>query len=145
MDEDFYSRLRVEEGIQRIAPVVEGYVRINDVTIQVLGVDLFAERQLRTATSSVRSTGAGGQTGVASLIRGFLTRPGAVLMSQQTATTLELEPGDMFLLAAGGREYPASYHATLDGGQASALDNLFVADIATCADLAGQCRAALPH
>ena len=45
LDESIYVQLRVEEGISPSAPVVEGYVLIDelgDQPIRLVGVDLFA-------------------------------------------------------------------------------------------------------
>ena len=44
IEEALYAELRVRHGIRSIAPVVEGYITVNDGSLQVLGIDLFAER-----------------------------------------------------------------------------------------------------
>jgi putative ABC transport system permease protein len=50
VDENVYAQLRVKHGRRAIAPVIEGSVTIDDTTLSVLGVDLFAEREIRTFT-----------------------------------------------------------------------------------------------
>ena len=128
--EELYTRLRVEAGIRSIAPVVEGFVEVNDTTIRILGVDLFAERQIRTFTFDVKSTAT--MTGISSesLFRSILADPGAVLMSQRTADTLGLQAGDTFDVSTGGKSFKGTLLGTLAGGKSSALNKLMVVDIA---------------
>ena len=109
VDEQVYTRLRVEHGIRSIAPVVSGYVRYNDVTLHVMGVDLFAEREFRHYSlsgqpeNSVINAGESSRSG-ADLITRILTTPGALLASGRTAQTLGLEIDDRFRLMATGKE-----------------------------------------
>lgn len=130
VDEKLYARLRVEAGIRSIAPVVEGYVEVNDTTIRVLGVDLFAERQMRSFTFDVKSAPAETGLSAEALFSRMLTDPGAVLMSQQTAGTLGLQAGDTFTVSAGGKIFPASLPGLLGNGKSSALNQIMVVDIA---------------
>ena len=57
IDESLYADLRVLHGLQNIAPVVEGRVQIGGETFQLLGIDVFAERQFRSyaAPGNIRS------------------------------------------------------------------------------------------
>jgi putative ABC transport system permease protein len=130
VEEELYATLRVEEGIRDIAPVVEGFVRIDGVTVRVLGVDLFAERRLRpfAVEAEVLAGGTGGT--VESLVRGLLVQPGAALMSRRTAASLQLQPGDSFLASAAGQTREGRYFGELSDDGSSGLDNLIVVDIA---------------
>ncbi len=130
VDEKLYSKLRVEAGIHSIAPVVEGYAQINDTTIRILGVDLFAERQIRTFTFDVKSTSSMTGSSSESLIHSILTDPGAVLMSQRTADTLGLQAGDSFDVLTGGKSFTGTLLGTFGDGKSSALNQLMVVDIA---------------
>lgn len=125
VDETLYVRLRLKEGIRSIAPVVEGYVDIGNITMKVLGVDPFAEREFRNYSmpDSVVS--------VNDTYRRILTVSGAVLMSEQTARSLDLSPGDRFDVSAGGRAYRAELVAIVGGSDGRGLDNLIIADIST--------------
>ena len=51
VEEDLYVRLRVDEGFRNLAPVVDGYVEADETVLQVLGIDVFAERDFRRWTS----------------------------------------------------------------------------------------------
>ena len=137
VDESVYARLRVEHGIRNIAPVVAGSVEIDNTLLDVLGVDLFAEQEIRPFTSDA-SVPAGAE-GVAqqSLFRAFLTEPGTVTMSARTAAGLGLQPGDTFSLVAGGVERSGRLIGTYEGEQAG-LDNMIIADLATAQSWLGR-------
>jgi putative ABC transport system permease protein len=136
--EELYTRLRVEAGIRGIAPIVEAYAQVNDTTIQVFGVDLFAERQLRSFTFDATLKPAVSGISSESLFSRFLTEPGAVLMSQRTADTLGLQPGDAFDVSLGGKLVQAKLLGILAGSKSAALDRLMVVDIAVAQSWLGQ-------
>ncbi|MEE8426013.1 MAG: FtsX-like permease family protein, partial [Woeseiaceae bacterium] len=125
VDETLYVRLRLKEGIRSIAPVVEGYVDIGSITMKVLGIDPFAEREFRNYSMS------DSVVSVNDTYRRVLTVSGAVLMSEQTARSLNLSPGDRFDVSAGGRAYRAELVAIVGGSDGRGLDNLIIADIST--------------
>jgi len=130
IEEDLYTRLRVEAGIRSIAPVVEGYVQVNDETIRVLGVDLFAERQIRSFTFDVKSDAAATGMSAESMLRRVLVDPGAVLMPQQAADSLGLQPGDVFDVFVGGKSHRGNLLGTLEQRKSAALNKLMIVDIA---------------
>jgi putative ABC transport system permease protein len=130
VDEAVYAQLRVENGLRTIAPVVSGTVEVNDTLLDVLGIDLFAEQDIRPFTSEASvPTGPGG-VGQQNLFRSFLTEPGAVTMSAQTAAGLDLRPGDSFPVIAGGIERAGRLLGTY-GNEQAGLDNVIIADVAT--------------
>jgi putative ABC transport system permease protein len=138
LDENIYTELRVTHGMRTLAPVVEGTVTIDGVSLSLLGIDLFAEREIRSFTGETRSEDSD-ESNSQSLFVGFLTTPGVVMTSEQTATELGLSVGEPFELIADGRARPAELLAVFDdeGG----LDRLLVTDIATAQewlDKAGQ-------
>ena len=131
IDEDVYVSLRAEYGIRSIAPVVEGDISVGEISLQVLGVDLFAEQEMRAFSSRLSSREApDGQT-TRSLFRDMLTVPGAVMMSPSTADALGVAAGDRFDVLAGGKRYSALLLGTYVDSTASNLDNLVTTDIAT--------------
>ncbi len=130
VNESLYTQLRVAQGIRSIAPVLEGYAQVNDISIQVFGVDLLAERQIRAFSFDVESPAAGPAISAETLFRSFLTEPGAALMSRHTADTLGLQVGDRFEVIAAGKTFPGALLGIIDGSKSFALDNLMVVDIA---------------
>ena len=136
LDETFYVELRVEHGIRNIAPVVEGYVTINETSVQVLGVDLFAEQEMREFTSQ-QSSGAANAESAQSLFRSLLGEPGAAMLSAATAKALGINVGDSFALTGAGQKRSGQLVATFDDATSS-LDNLVSTDIATAQEWLGQ-------
>jgi putative ABC transport system permease protein len=133
LDESVYVDLRVEHGFRAIAPVVDGTVTVKDVSLQLLGVDLFAESEIRSFTG-VQSDA---ESDAESLFREFLVTPGTVTMSGQLAKKLGISEGEAFTLEANGRERGAMLLETL-GDPDGRLGNLLVADIATAQDWLGK-------
>jgi putative ABC transport system permease protein len=120
--EGVYRNLRTESGLTNVAPVVEGTVNMDGVTLQLLGIDLFAEQSVRSFTGETDGDNS-------SLFVSFLLQPGAVTTSEQTARDLGLQVGESFAVSAGGRPQTATLFATFAAG--SSLDRVFVTDIAT--------------
>ena len=131
VDEQLYTRLRVTLGIRDIAPIVSGYAEIDGQTLQVLGIDPFAERSFRHYT--VASGGGSGRSAPGEkAIRMFLTRPGAVLIPAAVASRLDLSTGDSFELVIAGRSHTATVAGISGSADTSAaLDNLIIVDIST--------------
>jgi putative ABC transport system permease protein len=127
IDESLYVSLRVEHGIRSIAPVVDGFVTVDESSLQVLGVDLFAEQEMRAFSGEVSSDAQETQ----SFFRDMLTRPGAVIMSNSTANALYLSAGDRFNVVAGGKRHSAILLGMYTNDAGAGLDNLMTADIAT--------------
>jgi putative ABC transport system permease protein len=129
ISENVYSKLRTEHGITAIAPVVEGTVKIDDATLSVLGVDLFAEREIRSFTGDAQGADPD-EASNESLFTGFLITPGAVTTSERTASDLGLAVGSTFELLANGKPRQGTLLATFpdDGNN---VYQLLVTDIAT--------------
>ncbi len=130
VSESLYTQLRVTHGIRNIAPLVEGRVQVNDISVQVFGVDLFAERQMRSFSFDMESSSGAPAISAEALFSNFLTRPGAVLMSRHTADSLGLQAGDQFEVMAGGKGFPGTLLGIIGDDKSLALDNLMVVDIA---------------
>ena len=123
IDEKLYVNLRLN-GMRNIAPIVEGIVRIEGETFQLLGIDLFAERNFRTYPSDGgNNDGNGFATGIA----GLLTKPGGVLMMGGAASRLGIKSGDKFTVKAAGNDYQAELVSIM--GKAQGLERMLIADI----------------
>jgi putative ABC transport system permease protein len=138
IDERVYVQLRVEHGIRNIAPVVDGPVSINDVPMRLLGIDLFAEQEIRAFTSQAVSDNDAVATDAEALIRGFLTQPDTVTMSRGAAASLGLEVGDRFAVTAAGRTHSALLLGVFGDAESAGLDRLLTTDIATAQSWLGQ-------
>lgn len=137
IDEDLYRNLRVSAGMRNIAPVVEGYVEAGNATMQLLGVDIFAEREFRawalpgSDRNDNRNRGeAPGKSGL-EVVRRLLGEPGTVLLSERSAARLHAAVGQSFSIRVAGRAFDATVAGVLGNGREEGLDNLLIADIAT--------------
>ena len=125
VSEDVYTDLRVTHGIRAIAPVVEGTVSVDEVSYTLLGIDLFAEQEIRSFTGE---TNAGDDDN--SLFVDFLVKPGVITASETTAKQLGIDVGDAIEISADGRRLQAELIATFPDNSGS-LDRVLVADVAT--------------
>lgn len=132
--EAVYRQLRVERGVRPSAPIVEGDVTLFDRpgrAFHLLGVDPFAEEPFRPYLAPA---------GEGVDISALMTRRGAVLVSEETAMSLGVGPGDTIALRVGGDRRDAIVVGTVvpaDELSRRALENLIVADIATAQELLG--------
>ena len=131
VEESLYVSLRTDEGIRGIAPVVEGFASVNQTSVQILGVDLFAEGEIRTFTVEAGDDTLDDAAATDTLFRDFLTRPGAVTASRTTADSLGLAVGEAFAVSSSGRRHPAVLIGVFDDEDSAGFDNLLVTDIAT--------------
>ena len=106
IDEGVYVELRTRGIVpgEWLTPIVEGYVTVGDLELQLIGVDPLA------------GGGAGIQAGPESwgqgrdrvdALRRWFTEPGAVVLAAGTARQLGLRTGGRFSVEVGGVESPA--------------------------------------
>ncbi|HSW55478.1 MAG TPA: FtsX-like permease family protein [Ignavibacteriaceae bacterium] len=131
--DSFYTYLRIEKGYKNIAPVIESYVSLVDTNKKVfklLGVDFFAERPFRDYLS-----GAG--VSIDGELKNFLTKPNSIILSQESLKSLGKSIGDTIAVLINGTERNLFIAGliTEDEQNKSALENLFIADIATAQEL----------
>ena len=136
VDELVYTDLRQTVNRTPAAPVVEGYVLVDELGAQpmrLVGVDLFAESPFRSYFGDVESRGTG--------FFEFLTDPDAIVLSQDVATQYGLSLGDTLHLDIAGVHRTARLVGVLETSDTlnrRALSNLLFADIATAQELLGQ-------
>ena len=143
LDESIYAELRVAHGIRNIAPVVAGNVRLGGESLQLIGVDVFAESGFRdfSAPGNIsrdlldpdgRIDGANAEV----MVRALLTTPGGVLLASLLASDNDLSRGDSFELVVNGRSRNASVIGFV-GGNDERLRNLLIVDISQAQDWLG--------
>lgn len=134
LDEQVYIDLRLA-GIRDIAPVVEGAIRLNGETFQILGIDVFAESSFRDYQQNGQQDG-GENNGVGGF--SLLTEQGGVMMNARTAEKLNLKRGDTFKVNLPRGEQAGTIIALVgnrDGG--GGLERVLIADIATAQEWLG--------
>ncbi len=139
---DLYTQLRVDLGLQAVAPVIDGYVRaldLGDQPLHLLGVDPFSEPPFRSYLTSVSVQGQ--QSNAFEALNAFIAEPDTALISQGTANRYGIKPGDSIMLQPASGRVPVKIVGLLqtsDATSAQALDNLILTDIATAQELVGQ-------
>ena len=138
-----YRTLRIDLGIRTAAPVVQSTVRAgtSGLPLTLLGIDPFAESQMRQYLAEAAVAGASGEPGVSSqaLLR-LLSEPNAVLVSDAVAARLGVQPGDTFELATSQDRQIVSLAGTIrpwNDLSRQALASLVIADIATAQEFLG--------
>lgn len=135
---ELYRDLKIRAGMPDMAPAVEGYGTISTnnrpaiaqhagTRLQVIGVDPFAEGPFRPYLSA-RATS----------LRALITTPGAILMSDETAVSIGLEPGQAMTISVAGVKHDVTLVGTLrpaDEVSRKALRNVLIADISTAQEL----------
>ncbi|MEN8260314.1 MAG: FtsX-like permease family protein [Pseudomonadota bacterium] len=136
LDEALYVRLRLEHGGIPMAPKVEGHVKLegdDPETLRFAGLDIFAEVSFQPAWRS----SATGESPPLPLSR-LLTEPATVLMSEETAESLNVRAGDPLHLIVGTTRRTvdvAGILAPADAMTRQSVKNLLIADIAAAQEL----------
>ncbi len=119
------------------APVVTAYVnspQLGDVTLQLLGVDPFAELPFRNYLA--------GDPGVATQeLTSILTKPSSVLISQDQAERFDIAIEDEIQIDYGGKGLPAQVVGVLltdDSLSRRALSGVLLMDIASAQEITGK-------
>jgi len=144
-----------------------GTVDPSATTLRVLGVDPFSEAPFRpylgafggsrdgagpdarTETGTRAGSAAAGQAGSPATPAGsagveiapLVTRPGAGLLTPETAAALGVRPGERFFLSVSGTEHPIELIGFLEPGDArsrQALRDLLVLDMASAQEVLGR-------
>ena len=134
LDESLYTNLRRQGIAAASAPVVSGYVAYKGQTLQLLGIDPFAERRFRNLLNYLPSESQG------DLLPHLLTQPGALLMTTSQAESLGLDVGESFELLISGHTRQAQLSGLFEPPpqQAAVMQDLLLADIATAQELLGR-------
>jgi len=137
---ELYRELKTTAGIPDMAPAIEGYATVASddgpsssqhagTRLQILGLDPFAERPFRPYLGTQTTD-----------LSAFITTPNAVLMSEATADSIGIAPGDELVISVAGIRHSVTLAGTIrpaDKVSRQALEGMIVADIATAQDLIG--------
>ena len=131
---ELYHQVRIELGIRESAPIIERYVRSDDLRqpVRVLGVDNFAEAPFRDFLNEVEIQS--GKDSTFDALNAFLTESGSVLISQTLANRYGFQVGDTFTIQPSATTVTLKIVGLLlteDSTSAQAVDDLVLVDIAT--------------
>jgi putative ABC transport system permease protein len=131
LPESLFTQLRVGAGLRQSAPAVEGYVSLKDSTLQLVGFDVFSERNLRSRFVNA----ARGDEGLR-----LLTEPDTVLLSAVSARRIGVSPGDDLNVVIDSQPHRLKLVGYAEGGLPPdpALEGVMLADIATAQELLGR-------
>lgn len=135
LDETVYSDLRSDIGFRMSAPVVEGYLIIEELDRQpmrLLGVDPFAESPFRSYLGTDSNEPA------PDFLTPLMVQPNTVLLSAEIAARFNLVPGDTLNAYAGTSRHDLEIVGLLapsDDLSRRALDGLLLTDIGTAQEV----------
>ncbi|MEM5775466.1 MAG: FtsX-like permease family protein, partial [Anaerolineaceae bacterium] len=136
IDERVYVDLLRAGSLHTAAPVVTAIVssaQLGNQPLQLLGIDPFVDSPFRNYLGGENAPPMDG-------LIPFLTQPGALLISRETADRYNLRLGDTISLYLGGIEKQAFVAGVIDAADAltqRALSGILLADIATAQELTG--------
>ena len=142
LPDDLYRRLRVDLGVRRAAPIVEGDVAVDGRagrTFHVLGIDPFVDGDFRPYLRGDDRREARGRD-LLSRASELVGRRGTALVAASTASELGLVLGGEVAIEVSGRPRTLTIVGLLrpaDPASARALDGLLVTDVATAQELFG--------
>jgi len=136
LDEKLYRRLRVDEGIQKLSPVVNGYVFASkqaDAGFNLIGIDPFIEKSFQSIWQTRQN-----ENTTAGLLTRLITEPNTALISEQTASRLGLNIEDDLTIDTDHGERRLKIIGLLSPNNAvseQVLSRLIVTDIATAQEV----------
>ncbi len=128
-DEQYIDLLR--KGLPfPLSPVIDRRVLIGDRPARLIGIDVFAERRMRSFTQMQSSLDD-------DAFRRFMTEPGAVVLVRALADVTRADVGSPVRLNVGSRRVDAHVVGVVTpaGVAGSTLDDLVIADLATAQEL----------
>jgi putative ABC transport system permease protein len=138
---ELYSQLRLELGLQEVAPVVEDTVRVvemGDTPFHVLGVDPFSEPPFRSFLTNVSVENQ--ESNAFEALNAFIAEADTALISAGAAARYGVAAGDTITLQPPGGRVAVRVVGliqTPDETSAQALDTLILTDIATAQEIIG--------
>ncbi len=138
LDEKLYTRLRVEQGIANLSPVVTGYVKLvhpDEESFKLIGIDPFIEKPLHSGWQNEQK-----EDSPPDFLNRLITEPNSVLLSEKTAQRLHLKINDQLTVVTGQGRQPLKIVGLLPGNDAvseQVLAKLIITDIATAQEVLG--------
>jgi len=136
LDEKLYRRLRVDEGIQKLSPVVNGYVFVSkqtDAGFNLIGIDPFIEKSFQSIWQTRHN-----ENMTTDWLTRLITEPNTALISEQTASRLGLNIEDDLTIDTDHGERRLKIIGLLSPNNAvseQVLSRLIVTDIATAQEV----------
>jgi putative ABC transport system permease protein len=136
IDERVYVELRRRAAPIEAAPLVEGYGTLGGRTLQIIGLDPFADPGFRRGEGLSAAARSEPKASEASDLSRFLLEPGAFALAPRTAAELGLGPGSHTQIDISGRSHPARLVALMPA-DSSGAETLLVTDISQAQEWLG--------
>jgi putative ABC transport system permease protein len=142
LSDDVYRRLRLELGVRRAAPVVEGDIALAGErarTFHLLGIDPFVDADFRPYLGS-DAPGESRARDALSRAADLVGRAGTALITETTAREVGVRVGGELAIEVGGHRRALTIVGLLqpaDPASGRALDSMLVTDIATAQETLG--------
>ena len=125
LDENLYVRLKNDFKELTGSATVEGYVTVNNETLQLMGLDLFSADLFTDQLSGIKSPA----------LVNLLIEPDTILVPERTAGRMGISPGDSIVLTIGGEEKTVRVVDLIGKDQGYALDGILISDISAGQEL----------
>jgi putative ABC transport system permease protein len=138
LDEKLYTRLRVEQGIAHLSPVVTGYVQLaqpDGGSFKLIGIDPFIEKPLHSGWQNGQSDNSSPD-----FLTRLITESNSVLLSEKTAQRLHLKINDQLTVVTDRGQQQLKIIGLLTFNSAvseQVLAKLIITDIATAQEVLG--------
>lgn len=138
LDEKLYTRLRVEQGIANLSPVVTGYVKSaqpDEESFKLIGIDPFIEKSLHSGWQNEQK-----EKLSTDVLTRLMTESNSVLLSEKTAQRLHLQINDQLSVVTDQGPQQLKIVGLLPGNDAvseQVLAKLIITDIATAQEILG--------
>lgn len=138
LDEKLYTRLRVEQGIANLSPVITGYVKLaqpDEESFKLIGIDPLIEKSLHSGWQNQQK-----EKFSTDILTWLITEPNSVLLSEETAQRLHLQINDPLTVVTDQGSQQLTIIGLLPGNDAvseQVLAKLIITDIATAQELLG--------
>jgi putative ABC transport system permease protein len=128
MDENFYTEFVLAFPEGEASPVVEGYIKLNGETVNLMGLDIFSSSYMTDEMSGTFDTSA----------LALLVEPGTVLIPYVTADRMDIAIGDTITISIAGLETQVKVIGYAGQEDDAKLDGFLVSDISTAQELLGK-------
>lgn len=132
-----FTRLKTELGIRRAAPAISGQVRVDNVTLTLIGLDVISEAAMGRRRPGLPNS----VFGISGDLAAVIGTSDQVVLDRQLAERLSLVAGDRMEISNeffSNSSFTATIGAVYDSGTNETAGNILLADIAGAQTMLGQ-------
>jgi putative ABC transport system permease protein len=133
VNENIYTKLRVQQGVKNILPVVSGQIQLGDENFRLIGIDPLVEKDIQAMWQQSDATDKN-----AEVLTRLLSEPNSVLITTDTAKQLQVKVNDQLAARIGNSNHKLTVIGLFTPTNAiseQALAKTIITDIATAQEL----------